>query len=381
MTVALPANVCCAAIPFFHPPRLAFAHFCALSVTSRLSMPKRKRAASASTGAADADEEQAAAAPSSESASPAAAGAAAAVNNAAAAATSAAPAARPAKPHPCIARYASVNHWLLKNEPPYSLAALKALPSQTEPWVGVRSHEACNIMRYGFRPGQRVLYYNASIPNPHVAGVAVVAADAEAKPDPTAWDASSPYFDPHTDPKTPTWFLREVRYEKEFVRPVYLAELRLHSGEGGALHDCSLFRKLRLSIHPLSDAHFRFIEGLQHTPLPEEIKLKPERSKSEGGAAAPPAPHPSRNRKNKKTKEAFPGAVAAAAAAAAVAAPATAPAEGDEQGVGGADGSAALVKEPSSRCPSLNRATTAPAALLADADSSRAAKRQRRQKA
>jgi predicted RNA-binding protein with PUA-like domain len=266
-----------------------------------------------------------------------------------------------------------VNHWLLKNEPPYSLAALKALPSQTEPWVGVRSHEACNIMRYGFRPGQRVLYYNASIPNPHVAGVAVVAADAEAKPDPTAWDSSSPYFDPRTDPKAPTWFLREVRYEKEFVRPVYLAELRLHSGEGGALHDCSLFRKLRLSIHPLSDAHFRFIEGLQHTPLPEEVKLKPERSKSEGGAAAP-APHPSRNRKNKKTKEASSGTAAAAA-------PAAAAAEDEEQDVDGADGSAAVVKEPSSRRPSLNRATTAPATLIADAsDSSRAAKRQRRQK-
>jgi hypothetical protein len=155
----------------------------------------------------------------------------------------------------------------------------------------------------------------------------------------------------------------------------------LHSGEGGALHDCSLFRKLRLSIHPLSDAHFRFIEGLQHTPLPEEVKLKPERSKSEGGAAAPPVAHPSRNRKNKKTKEAAPGA--AAAAAGDVAAPAAAAAEGDEQDIGDADGSAALLKEPaSSRRPSLTRATTAPVALIRDAsDSSRATKRQRRQKA
>ena len=94
-----------------------------------------------------------------------------------------------AKPHPTAARYASTRHWLMKNEPPYSLSALRSPPSQTEPWVGVRNHEARNIMVHAMRRGQEVLYYNASVANPHVAGLARVASGSY--PDHTAWDPNS----------------------------------------------------------------------------------------------------------------------------------------------------------------------------------------------
>jgi len=109
-------------------------------------------------------------------------------------------------------------------------------------------------------------------------------------PDHTAWDPASPYFDAKTVRGQPTWHMVDVRYAREFARPVYLAEMRLHSGPGGALEHASLFRRNRLSIHALSPAEFDFICGLALTPLPEGLKLKPEKA----GQAA--QAHPSRNR-------------------------------------------------------------------------------------
>lgn len=67
---------------------------------------------------------------------------------------------------------------------PLPLRTARALPSQTEAWVGVRNHEARNMMVHAMKTGQEVLCYNASLPNPHVAGLASVASGSD--PDHTA---------------------------------------------------------------------------------------------------------------------------------------------------------------------------------------------------
>ena len=177
----------------------------------------------------------------------------------------------------------------MKNEPPYSLAALKNLPNQSEPWVGVRNREARNMMQYGMKIGDEVLYYNASIANPHIAGIARVCSDPQ--PDLTAFDSSSPYYDRQSDPSNPTWYLIHVKYEREFTRPVYLAEMRLLAERGMIPKDFTLFRRNRLSIHPLTPDEFNQLVTISTTPLTDGVILKAE--KATVGA------HPSRQRKTK----------------------------------------------------------------------------------
>jgi predicted RNA-binding protein with PUA-like domain len=132
------------------------------------------------------------------------------------------------------------------------------------------------MMQFGMRREHEVLYYNASIANPHIAGIARVASEPYA--DPSAFDRSSAYFDAQSDPAAPTWFLVDVRFEREFARPVYLAELRLLVESGALAKDFTLFRRTRLSIHPLTREEFDFLVDLSTKPLPAEVKLKPERS-------------------------------------------------------------------------------------------------------
>ena len=356
-------------------------------------MSKRKRGKGAADEAVERDEDdnglsRSDAADAGQASSSAAA---AAASSAAGATSTATPksskSSKAPKPHPSQALYANTRHWLMKNEvragaeagvipsqwrpragfnrdaialrvahspllslltlslfllcrqPPFSLAALRDLPDQREPWVGVRNHQAKCMMVHGMKRGHRVLYYNASVANPHIAGLATVASEV-AYPDHTAFDKSSCYFDPKSDPKAPTWFMVDVQYEREFSRPVYLAELRLHDtgskgSNGGAeaeeeedaetvtptaatadaapplsravsapaaasgssaavaaaaaaspLSNFTLFTRRRLSIHPLTAAQFDFLCSLEGQPLPEGIKLKPEKKKSTAAAAA-----------------------------------------------------------------------------------------------
>lgn len=150
------------------------------------------------------------------------------------------------------------------------------------------------MMQYGMKIGDAVLYYNASITNPHIAGIARVC--SQPYPDPTAFDRNSPYFDPSSDPSSPTWYLIDVRFEREFPRPVYLAELR-HLVEMGSLSkEFTLFRRSRLSIHPLTLNEYEQLVEQSKQPLSNQVKLKVERSKDT-------IPHPSRKRGGGTTKK------------------------------------------------------------------------------
>jgi predicted RNA-binding protein with PUA-like domain len=97
-----------------------------------------------------------------------------------------------------------VRHWLMKSEPDEaSIDHLAAAPRQTLPWTGVRNYQARNFMRDQMRPGDGVLFYHSSCPEPGIAGLAQVV--GAVTPDLTQFDPASPYFDPKSSREQPRW--------------------------------------------------------------------------------------------------------------------------------------------------------------------------------
>ncbi|WP_348752334.1 EVE domain-containing protein, partial [uncultured Aquincola sp.] len=76
------------------------------------------------------------------------------------------------------------------------------------PWTGVRNYQARNFMRDAMQPGDGVLFYHSSCPEPGIAGLARVAGTAY--PDATQFDPASPYFDPKSRPDAPRWLHVDV---------------------------------------------------------------------------------------------------------------------------------------------------------------------------
>ena len=82
----------------------------------------------------------------------------------------------------------------MKSEPnECSIDDALAAPKHTVPWTGVRNYQARNFMRDGMQPGDGVLFYHSSCPEPGIAGIARVASTT--RPDPTQFDKKSPYYD------------------------------------------------------------------------------------------------------------------------------------------------------------------------------------------
>ncbi len=143
-------------------------------------------------------------------------------------------------------------YWLMKSEP--DEASIDTLAEQgTLPWTGVRNYQARNFMRDVMRPGDGVLFYHSSCPEPGIAGLAEVSSTPY--PDPTQFDAKSPYFDKASRVEEPRWTLVDVRFVgKSALIP--LAALRAHD----ELADMVVLRRgNRLSITPVSPAEWRFI--------------------------------------------------------------------------------------------------------------------------
>jgi len=124
-------------------------------------------------------------------------------------------------------------------------------------WEGVRNYQARNLMRDEMRVGDGVLFYHSSTTPAGVAGVARVA--SAARPDATAWDARSPYFDPRAGRENPRWFCVDVAFVAKFTNPVTLERLRMEKGLEGML---VLKRGMRLSVQPVTPAHFRRVLAL-----------------------------------------------------------------------------------------------------------------------
>ena len=74
--------------------------------------------------------------------------------------------------------------WLMKSEPEeFSIDDLRARPTRTEPWDGVRNYQARNMMRDEMRKGDLVFFYHSNCETPGIAGIAKIV--REGYPDPT----------------------------------------------------------------------------------------------------------------------------------------------------------------------------------------------------
>jgi predicted RNA-binding protein with PUA-like domain len=143
-------------------------------------------------------------------------------------------------------------YWLMKSEPSEcSIDDLALLPGQRVPWTGVRNYQARNYMRDAMKPGDGVLFYHSSCPEPGVAGLAQVA--SAAYPDATQFDPASKYHDPKSSPDNPRWVHVDVKLVRK-TRLLGLAEMRGRPELAGML---LLKRGNRLSITPVLPAEWR----------------------------------------------------------------------------------------------------------------------------
>jgi predicted RNA-binding protein with PUA-like domain len=145
-------------------------------------------------------------------------------------------------------------YWLMKSEPDEaSIDDLAAAPGQVLPWTGVRNYQARNFMRDAMRPGDGVLFYHSSCPQPGVAGLAEIA--SAAAPDETQFDPDSPYHDPKATREAPPWLQVDVRLRRK-TRLLPLSEMRAAPELAGMR---VLQRGNRLSITPVTAAEWRAV--------------------------------------------------------------------------------------------------------------------------
>jgi predicted RNA-binding protein with PUA-like domain len=150
-----------------------------------------------------------------------------------------------------------MRYWLMKSEPnDVSVDDVAAMPKQTVAWYGVRGYQARNYMKDDMAPGDGVLFYHSSCPEPGIVGIAEVA--SAAYPDATQFDPKSRYFDEKSKPENPRWVNVDVRLVRK-TRPLGLDAMRADP----ALADMIVLRRgNRLSITPVSAAEWRHISRL-----------------------------------------------------------------------------------------------------------------------
>lgn len=141
---------------------------------------------------------------------------------------------------------AKSQYWLIKSEPSVYAYAQLEQDGQTA-WTGVRNYEARNNLR-AMKPGDLCLYYHS---NEGKAVVAVAKVLTAAGPDPTA---------PGED-----WASVEVGPVVPLAQPVELATIK----DTAALKDCQLLTRGRISVVPVTAAHFKLILKMGKTALPK----------------------------------------------------------------------------------------------------------------
>ena len=143
-----------------------------------------------------------------------------------------------------------MNHWLMKTEPStFGIDDLERAPRRTTTWDGVRNYQARNMLRDDFAKGDRAFLYHSSCAVPGI--VALMRVVRAGSPDPTA-----------KGPGEPRWYAVDVQLERRLGRVITLEELRVHATRKLAKM-VLLQRGSRLSVMPVSAAHFDFILTLE----------------------------------------------------------------------------------------------------------------------
>jgi len=154
-----------------------------------------------------------------------------------------------------------LKHWLLKSEPlVYGLDHLRTAPKKTTAWDGVRNYQARNLLRDEVQKGDEAFLYHSSCAEPGIVGIVRVV--RAGYPDHTALDPRHAHHDPASTTDNPRWYMVDVRLVRALKRIITLDELRPH--QQTKLKDMALLRTgNRLSVMPVSDAHWRFILSLE----------------------------------------------------------------------------------------------------------------------
>jgi predicted RNA-binding protein with PUA-like domain len=124
-------------------------------------------------------------------------------------------------------------HWLVKSEPD-AFSWDQQVQNGTEPWTGVRNALASNNLK-AMKRGDRAFFYHSNI-GKEIVGVIEVA--REAYPDPTD--------------DTGRWVCVDVKAVGPLPQPVTLAAIKADP----EFADLALVRMSRLSVMPVSDAHW-----------------------------------------------------------------------------------------------------------------------------
>ncbi len=154
-----------------------------------------------------------------------------------------------------------MNHWLMKSEPEtFGIDALAKSRRMTTHWDGVRNFQARTFMRDGMQRGDLAFFYHSNCDEPGIVGIVEIV--KEGYPDHTAFDKKDDHYDPDSDPDHPRWYMVDVRLQRKLARPITLATLREHAD--GALRGMLLLKRgNRLSVTPVSAAHWKFILSLE----------------------------------------------------------------------------------------------------------------------
>lgn len=127
-------------------------------------------------------------------------------------------------------------HWLVKSEPD-AFGWEQQVANGVEPWTGVRNHSA-KLNLAAMRLGDTAFFYHSNIGKEIVGVVEVV---REAYPDPTAENGP--------------WVSVDMRAVRKMPKPVTLAAMKMDP----ALEGFALIRLSRLSVVPVSEAHWTHI--------------------------------------------------------------------------------------------------------------------------
>lgn len=157
-----------------------------------------------------------------------------------------------------VNEYLPTRFWLMKTEPNvFSFADLLQKKEQKEFWDGVRNYQARNFMQKEMQVGDKVLFYHSNAEPTGIAGIAEIVETA--RPDLSALNPESKYFDPKATVENPRWFAVTVGKPQKFSQFVSLMQLK----EYKELQSMLLLRKgQRLSILPVSEDEFHFIVKL-----------------------------------------------------------------------------------------------------------------------
>jgi predicted RNA-binding protein with PUA-like domain len=130
-------------------------------------------------------------------------------------------------------------HWLVKSEPD-AFSWDQQVKNGTEAWTGVRNHQASSFLK-AMKKGDLAFFYHSN-EGKEIVGVVRVVREA--------------YQDPTDD--TGRWVCVDVQAVSPVPKPVTLATIKTEP----KLEGIALVRQSRLSVMPISDAHWAVIAKL-----------------------------------------------------------------------------------------------------------------------